>query len=241
MSVNGSSPDGYCQLNVTADNVTICSDPTTSVLIDEEIFQLTGLESDTWARDLLTLNKTANIIFNFASTLNVPWPEYVGVDGVEVVMFNCPQWEISVNHIKISTSPSSTSATVSPGNTSCDSLVTVDIPYCTTEAVISLTFNTSNWVHLAEVRFYYNRATCPLDIAITTTPSSDATAATEVVTTHSYSNTDLPQTHEVIPPFNTTTTTAVVTTHFSSDTDQPQTATISDHEITKATITGTHL
>ena len=154
---------------------------------------------------------------------------HVGVDGVEVVMFNCPQWEISVNHIQAS-APSSTSATVSPGNTSCDSLVTVDIPYCTTEAAISLTFNTSNWVHLAEVRFYYNSSTCPF---ITKTPSSDATAATTIVTTHSYSDTDSPQTtsnHEMTPPSNTTTTTAVVTTHFSSDTDSLQTT--SDREMT---------
>ena len=206
MSVNGSSPDGHCQLIVTANNVTICSNPTTSVLTDEEIDQLTGLENGTWAHDLLTLNGTANIIFNLTGTPSLP--EYVGVDGVEVVMFNCPQWEIFVNNIQAS-APSSTSATVSPGNTSCDSLVTVDIPYCTTEAVISLTFNTSNWVHLDEVKFYYNSSTCPLDIATTTTLPSDATE-----------------------------TTAVVTTHSSSDTDQQQTATTSDLEMTKAA-TGT--
>ena len=139
VSVNGSSPDGHCKLS---DNETICSNPITSVLTDEEMFALTGLESNNWAQNLLTLNETANIIFNFTDDGTLT--EYVGVDGVEVVMFNYPQWEISVNHIKISTSPSSTSATVSPGNTSCDSLVTVDIPYYTTEAVISLTFNTSN-------------------------------------------------------------------------------------------------
>ena len=64
-------------------------------------------------------------------------------------------------------------------------------------------------MHLAEVRFYYNSSTCPLDIAITTTSPSDSTAAT-----------------------------AVVTTRFSSNTDQPQTATTSDLEMTKAA-TGT--
>ena len=64
-------------------------------------------------------------------------------------------------------------------------------------------------------------------------------AATAIATTHSYSDTDSPQTtsnHEMTPPSNTTATTAEVTTHFSSDTNTLQTATTLDLEATTVTI-----
>ena len=66
---------------------TICTDPTSSVLFDDVIPTLTGLDGD-WASQLLTLQRAAStrttVLFDFTGTQG-----YVGLTGVEVVMFNC--------------------------------------------------------------------------------------------------------------------------------------------------------
>ncbi len=97
MSVNGSSEDGNRSLLAT----TICNEPTTSVLQDGIIPTLTGLDGDMWASQLLTINTDSpttdiDISFYFEAT-----PGYVGVKRVEVVMFNCPEWGISVDSITL--------------------------------------------------------------------------------------------------------------------------------------------
>ncbi len=97
MSVNGSSEDGNCSLLVTI----TCNEPTTSVLQDGIIPTLTRLDGDMWASQLLTINTTrltTHVTFDFQDT-----PGYVaiGVQRVEVVMFNCPEWGISVDSITL--------------------------------------------------------------------------------------------------------------------------------------------
>ena len=87
--VNGSSENGNCSLILTT-----CNDPSTSFLQDGSIPTLTGLDGDMWASQLLTMNNTTDITFDFQAT-----PGYVGVARVEVVMFNCPEWGISVDEI----------------------------------------------------------------------------------------------------------------------------------------------
>ena len=75
------------------------STPTSSVLFDGNVSTLTGLDGDMWASQLLTINTTANtaeITFDFTDT-----PDYTGVERVEVVMFNCPEWGISVRAINL--------------------------------------------------------------------------------------------------------------------------------------------
>ncbi len=122
MSVNGSSEDGNCNLIVTT-----CNEPTTSVLQDGIIPTLTGLDGDMWASHLLTINTdspTNDITFDFEAT--------PGVRRVEVVMFNCSEWGISVDKITLYGSTTTSSigtalAAISPGITSCDSLVRVCI------------------------------------------------------------------------------------------------------------------
>ncbi len=96
MSVNGSSEDGNCSLLVTT-----CNEPTTIVfynLVQDRIIpSLTELDGDMWASQLLTLNTDypiTDIGFDFRAT-----PDYAGVERVEVVMFNCPEWGISVESI----------------------------------------------------------------------------------------------------------------------------------------------
>ncbi len=70
---------------------------------------------------------TTSITFDFEATAG-----YVGVERVEVVMFNCPEWGISVDSITlygstIVTSIGNTLAVIIPTITSCDSLVRVCI------------------------------------------------------------------------------------------------------------------
>ena len=80
MSVNGSSEDGNCYLKLT-----LCNEPTTSVLQDGIIPTLDG---NMWASQLLTMNPTKsniNITFDFKDT-----QDYAELQRVEVVMFNCP-------------------------------------------------------------------------------------------------------------------------------------------------------
>ena len=132
MAMNGSSSTGRCSSLLTSITRKACLTPTSSVLFDGNVPTLTGLDGDMWASQLLTINTTANtveITFNFTRT-----PDYTGVERVEVVMFNCPEWGISVRTISlfsaISTSGSRTFyKSISPTNTSCDSLVRVCISY----------------------------------------------------------------------------------------------------------------
>ncbi len=124
MSVNGSSENGNC--NLTTSERPRCRDPTTSVLQDGIIPTLTGLDGDMWASQLLTMNTTNSsiaITFNF---LNIT-PSYDGFERVEVMMFNCPEWGISVDSITLfglntTVSIGNVLTTVTPAITSCDSV-----------------------------------------------------------------------------------------------------------------------
>ncbi len=178
MSVNGSSEDGNCSLTVN-----ICNEPTTSVLQDGIIPILTGLDGDMWASQLLTISRdslTTDITFDFEAT-----PGYVGVERVEVVMFNCPEWGISVDIITIHGSTAATSigsalTTITPTLTSCDSLVRVCISESVSSTLIALTLRfqlspASTWVHLAEVSFYGAGSTCPPVSVLNPPPTTGVT------------------------------------------------------------------
>ncbi len=169
MSVNGSSVDGNCSLRGTR----ICNEPTTSVLQDGIIPTLTGLDGDRWASQLLTIKTTTNITFDFQAT-----PNYTAIERVEVLMFNCPEWGISVDSITLYGSTTSSPlilATISPTITSCYSLVRVCISGPVSFIMLTLGFQlspASTWVHLAEVSFYGAGPTCPPDSILNTPPST---------------------------------------------------------------------
>ena len=124
-SVNGSLQDGGCAtlFPSVSGQLTECLAPTSSVLFDGNISTLTGLDGDMWASQLLTLQlhnaAREGIISFFTNT-----PNYEGVERVELVMFNCPEWGIGVQNIRILTgTPGSASRSVVGTNiTSCDSL-----------------------------------------------------------------------------------------------------------------------
>ncbi len=206
MSVNGSSEDGNCSLIGT-----LCNEPTTSVLQDGIIPTLTGLNGDIWASQLLTINTdtpTTDITFDFEAT-----PGYVGVQRVEVVMFNCPEWVISVDSIILYESTTTTLigsplTTISPTITSCDSLVRVCIsrPVSYTLTALTLRFHlspASTWVHLAEVSFNGDsRLTCPPDSILESPTISESDANAVPTTTLMNGNTDTEthsETTETVP------------------------------------------
>ena len=178
VSVNGSSQDGKC--SSTPNFINRCEDPTSSVLFDGNIPTLTGLDGDMWASQLLTVQirqpSGIEIISDFAGGS--------GVERVELVMFNCPEWGIAVQNIGIwrATSISSTRklvGTISPAITSCNSLVRVCISsLAITDLLIYLQFfpaPDSNRTYLAEVEFYQDNATCRQDAIITTPLLQDDT------------------------------------------------------------------
>ena len=152
---NGSSITGGCPNIIFETNVAICSRSTRSFLFDGNVPTLTGLDGDMWASQLLTVEAPGNsveFIFNFTDT-----PGYTGVGGAEIVMFNCPEWGISVETFTFMTTSGTRS--VNPTTTSCDFLVTVQLPsvVSSSQQVITLQCSlpsTSTWVYLAEVTFF---------------------------------------------------------------------------------------
>ena len=93
-SVNGSSNTGHCS-NVSS-TVSRCDSPSTSVLFDGIIPTLTALDGNMWATQLLTFTSTGSGFLSFPFRLNA-------IRRVGVVMFNCPQWGISLQNVTIGT------------------------------------------------------------------------------------------------------------------------------------------
>ena len=97
-SVNGSSATGHCSNYANG----VCNDPASSVLFDGHIPTLTGLDGDTWASQLLTIQESSVLIlFDFTDT-----PNYTGVEAVEVVAFTCLEWGMTTREINLAVNPS---------------------------------------------------------------------------------------------------------------------------------------
>ena len=98
--MSGSSATGHCSSVSRNNHMSLCTDPTSSVLFDGVIPTLTGLDGDMWASQLLTLQKNTSgptVTFNFTGT-----QDYVGLSGrLEVVMLNCPERGISASTIRV--------------------------------------------------------------------------------------------------------------------------------------------
>ena len=165
--------------------MTTCFQPPNSgVLFDGHVPTLTRLDGDMWASQLLTINtieSLTNVIFNFTDT-----PGYVGIQRVEVVMFNCPQWGIASTTITLTgaTARGQTfnvfAQTSISSLTSCESLVRVCLSHHVTQPLIGLQFThdqDSDWLHLAKVIFYDRNSICPPNIILDppTTPPPDST------------------------------------------------------------------
>ena len=174
-----------------------CTDPTSSVLFDDPrgMPVLTGLDGDMWASQLLTIQTTApstDIIFNFRNA-----PNFVRVERVEIVMFNCRQWGIGVQTIQAFEQDAMVfSVDVDPTVNSCNSLVRLCLPYRTSLSVFTLRFflfpNTDK-VYLAETTFFGNNHNCAPDIVITSQFSSPVTSTSQELLP-TVENTTLPHT-----------------------------------------------
>ena len=243
--VNGSSATGNCSNIARSSNgfTSICHHPTSSVLFDGVIPTLTGLDGDMWASQLLTLNSTG-------STIEVAFAIAISqVERVELVMFNCPEWGISVQRISLR---DNNRMVIGSGDlnsiTSCDSLVRLCVPAkAINPLVLTVQFDLdtdSNWVHLAEVTIYNVSTTCPPNTTITTemntatptnTPPDPTTPTTTITTTQGITTattqemttatTTTATTQEMTTATTTTATTQEMTTGFILDMKS------SDHEV----------
>ena len=162
-----------------------CNYPPSSVLFDGNIPTLTGLDGDTWASELLTLYKTddtTKISLDFTDT-----PGYAGLGGMELAMFNCPEWGIAVENIELWGAETSRSfrirevlASKKTSNvSSCDSLVRVCLtisPRSSQEPFFSLQFKNGspgmNWTYLAEITFHAIGSYCRADVIHTAIPTT---------------------------------------------------------------------
>ena len=135
----------------------MCNAARSSVLFDS-IPTLTGLAGDMWASQLLTLNtstSTASITFDFTSGTNQP-TVFVGIELIEVVMFNCPAREIGTNNVQVSANGQvADNIAVSE---SCDYLVrgcSTAISLSLSTRAITLSFRkTYPRLYFAEITFY---------------------------------------------------------------------------------------
>ena len=204
MTVNGSSAIMNCS-NVGRTTTCFIDNPTSSVLFNDPrgmpILSGVGVEGRMWAYQLLTLMTNACSI-----DLTFKFHNPVRVERVEVVMFNCPKWEIGVQTIRVL--QQSTRDIIIQNNSigySCNSLVRVSLP-SRRDNIRGLTLqfilaSGSDWVHLAEVTFWVsNIATVP--------PASSATTDNSTLTLPSSTF----ETLETVASANITFTTTTVPT-----------------------------
>lgn len=190
---NGSSPTGHCVgFDITSPNV-YCNAPGTSVLFDGHIPTLSDVGGDTWASDLLTLRTEANINL-FESYVSMLYMfhnqrDYSGVRRMELVLFNCPQWGISVGSVEVNEFNSENTTTLaiqSVGTSSCDSLVRVCVSVSTASTNLQVKFlsvpATDFYVYIAEITFYADSSSCPPEALVSTDTVTTAGGSPDLTT-----------------------------------------------------------
>ena len=177
-SVNGSSPTGNCSNSHLSGELMTCLQPNSSFLFDGRVPTLTGLDSDMWASQLLTIrsiNGRIDISSSFIEeTTLIPDSDNVTIERVEVVMFNCPESSQSIS-LEISVGNQEMLSYITQKDlgsvTSCDSLVRVCISVNTNSLqVLRMRFVSGRQdylLYLAEVTFYSHNSTCSPDIILT--------------------------------------------------------------------------
>lgn len=158
-SVNGSSRNGGCD-NPLSDRILTfsCRRAGETVIFDGNVPTLTAedFQGNNWANQLLTLRSDSMLSLDILygdETFQNP------VESVEIVMFNCPEWGISVDEIHMTMDVSQDWVQQDLRMlTSCDSLVSVCLPvldpsfsFIQLDMIQSLE---SEWVHIAEVRVH---------------------------------------------------------------------------------------
>ena len=170
LAANGSSATGQCStITLNIQGTSTCGAAASSVLFDENIPRLTGLDGDTWAKQHLILYQPDFAPSSFNLDLNI-FPSLT-IRRAEVVLFNCPQWGIGAESIQIEYFDERrlrflSTETVHPTVLSCTSLLRVCIPldYPNTLRQIRMHFSpfsgAQQAIHIAEIAFYYS-SPCP--------------------------------------------------------------------------------
>lgn len=192
MTVNGSSTR-----NCSHGEQTECI-VATGVLFDGIIPTLNELNGSIWASQILTLQTTTNVGITFNFTAD----NYVGFKKTEIIIFNCPQWGISIQTIRLYTLKNGTLLAVhnvDPTLSSCDSFIRVCLSYKVSSAsqVIYVQLDLgldSNWAHIAEIEFSNSDIVCPPDGIANTSTSTLSTSTTNTmdVSTSSTNTMDVP-------------------------------------------------
>ena len=198
--LNGSLRNAGC---TQVKNGSICDlqDDGTSVLVDNTILPLSGLDGDQWARDLYTVERGStafiSIGFDFGSS--------VQVRRVELVLFNCQEWSIFASDINIYTSTTSfpQSGPASPGVlvgnrmldnrvNSCENVykVCVSLPGVPAPIYYIVFPRTANAgrVYLAETIFYTDDYVCGSDTLVTEPVTPPIATTTEGIISNTCSN-----------------------------------------------------
>ena len=119
MSVNGSDELGHCSpANTHKYSNQLCTEPGSSVLFDGTLPTLTGLDG---ASQLLT-SSVEDQDYVYLSMYFATFTPKVG--RVEVIIFNCPEWGISVESIEMLVNYGERYI-MFPNTTSCRSLVSL--------------------------------------------------------------------------------------------------------------------
>ena len=233
--VNGSSATGNCSSVSSNGFTSFCTDPNSSVLFDG-VPTLTGLDGDMWASQLLTLQRTNSSSIEVAFFVTA-----ILLERVELVMFNCPGWGISVQSISLRDNDGIVIGSSGDLNsiTSCDSLVRLCVPATTINPlVVTVQFDIdagSNWVHLAEVTFYNDNTTCPPNTTVGPTKPATTIAVSTTTTTTTQGVTTVTTATPTTP--TTATTPLEVTTVTITAPTTPTTTTITTLEMTTYTVT----
>ena len=159
------------------------SKPSDNRALDGVIPTLTNLQSDTWARELLTLQARNPDVDTPTIFPDIRESRLLGF--VEVVMFNCPEWNIGPDIITFSGESSdgfSYESSLSNFPTSCDGLIHACLPNESPVLEfqswrVSFSFNNKSgrsnvrprWVHVAEVITVLTdggRPRCPSDLKL---------------------------------------------------------------------------
>jgi hypothetical protein len=156
---NGSGIGLECRSAQNYGSTYYCPNPITGILFDGIVPTLAVLNDNTWARQLLTVPTTPD---SYYVTVTYDFTTNVALGRVEVVLFNCPQWQISVQAIRFIDAVNREELdTINLPNhiTSCNSLVRVSRVLRAFPSVQQLEMQfyphhlDSQWVHLAEVTF----------------------------------------------------------------------------------------
>ena len=195
-SVNGSAVNMGCTSPLEGDGVRICKN--VSYLVDGCSPDIDTSTSD-WASQLVTVKRRP--------TINIPSPHVlltfgfdtaVSLTGIELDLLLCPEWKIGTPYITVHADeernlvfnyPTSLPFEYKiPTQSSCDSLLTVSIPfsgaladssYATWHILVSQFGISIDWVHVGEIRFLGADVTPMTCSTIANSPTSTQSKLTD--------------------------------------------------------------